>query len=50
MLFDMDVFDALLIDGTGVSAADLAEKKLQVDEKLINKLLNLRLSYIRVTH
>jgi plasmid maintenance system antidote protein VapI len=49
MLFDMGVFDALLIDGTGVSAADLVEK-LQVDEKLISKLLNLRLSYIRVTH
>jgi hypothetical protein len=49
MFFDMGIFDALYIDGTGVSAADLAEKKLQVDEKLINKLLNLRLSNIRVT-
>jgi hypothetical protein len=39
----MGVSDTLLIDGRGVSAGDLVEK-LQVDGKLISKLLNLRLS------
>jgi hypothetical protein len=38
----MSIFDALPVDGTAMSVAALTEK-LQVDEELINKLLNLQL-------
>jgi len=48
-LLDMGVFDALPIDGMGMSAAALAEK-LQADEELISKLLNLDSRNVQVTY